>query len=458
MTKEKQRLGLGTVTAALIFLFNPNITVIDLLPDCIGYALLCAALARLADLHESIGMAVSAFRKMIFVDAAKLLAILWIFGMTVPTERSSSILLWTFVFGTVEMIFLIPTYQKLFHGIAELGYFYPNTSILETENAKKGKSRTDRMHRLTVIFVSVKAIMPILPELADLSQGTYDETAVASTANLYRFVGLLRAMTFIPVLIVGIVWLARAARYFARLRRDDALMDALESKYDAQVRPKVGLFVSRRFGMTFALLMVALTLTLDLRVDSQNLLPDFLSAAVLAILFVQRESAPRRFGWLGAVIPYFVLSLLAGGVEAYFFEHYRYGLLIKNDTAMLTYILLIVANALKGIAFLAVIALLIRSLRQTVTDHTGYVVGRELHNNNEEKMIADLQSDLNRNLRFAGIAALLYVLSDVCYDLFIPRLGFFVVIPTVFGVLCIALFARAMWAIRDAIETKYMLE
>lgn len=451
MTKTKKNLGMGTITLALIFLFNPNVTVVDVLPDFIGYALLCAGLGQLGDVHESIGGAVSVFRKMILVDAAKLISILWIFGMTVPAERSSSILLWTFVFGILEMILLIPAYKKLFHGITELGYFYPNTSIF---NEKK----TDQIQRLTVTFVCVKAILSFLPEFADLSQGEYDETAVASFTNLYRFVGLLRALAFVPVLVVGIVWLCRSIRYFASLRRDTSLMESLQSRYDERVRPKVGLFVERRFRMSFALLMIALVLTLDLRIDSQNMLPDFLAAIAFAVLFLQMSQTPLRWGWLGAVLPYLALSAFASGAENYFFAHYRYGLLIKNDTALLAYVIVVVANALKGIAFLAVIALLLRRLSRIITEHTGYVVGREYHNNNEEKMIADLHADLKRDLRRAGLGALLYVLADICYDLFVPRVGFFVVIPTVFGAVCVLLFARALWAIGDAVRTKYMLE
>lgn len=458
MTKTKKYLGLGKMTVALIFLFNPNVTVVDILPDFVGYALLCAALIQLGDLHESIGAAVRTFRTMIFVDAAKLLAILWIFGMTVPVERSSSILLFTFVFGALEMILLIPAYQKLFRGINELGYFYPNTSIFEDQNKKKGKSRTDRMQRSTITFVCVKAILTFLPELADLSQGTYDETAMASTENLYRFIGLLRGMAFLPVLVVGIVWLCRAIRYFSDLRRDEALMESLQTRYDETVRPKVGLFAERRFAVSFMLLMIALALTLDLRLDGKNILPDFLAAIVFAVLLWQMTQPPRRPLWLFAVVPYFAISVFASRVDTYFFAHYRYGLLIKNDTALLTYVILVVANVLKVIAFLAVIALVLRRFGVIVTEHTGYVVGREYHNNNEEKMIADLHADLKKDLRWAGIGAIAYALSDICFDLFAPRVGFIVIIPTLLGALCIALFARALWAIGDAIRTKYMLE
>ena len=40
--KLKKRLGLGLIAASTIFLFNPDISVIDLLPDLFGYILLSA--------------------------------------------------------------------------------------------------------------------------------------------------------------------------------------------------------------------------------------------------------------------------------------------------------------------------------------------------------------------------------------------------------------------------------
>ena len=97
-----------TIAIALIFLFNPNIAVIDILPDFIGYILICMALVNLADINESLGDALSAFKKLIFIDAAKVVAILWIFGMSVTNERSSSMLLWSFTFCVLEIIFVIP--------------------------------------------------------------------------------------------------------------------------------------------------------------------------------------------------------------------------------------------------------------------------------------------------------------------------------------------------------------
>ena len=90
--------------ASFIFFFNPNVIVIDILPDFIGYMLLCGALLKLSDFNDTVGEAVGGFKKMILVDGAKWLAVMWIFGISSPDERTSSMLLWSFVFCVLETV------------------------------------------------------------------------------------------------------------------------------------------------------------------------------------------------------------------------------------------------------------------------------------------------------------------------------------------------------------------
>ena len=87
---KSDSMGWGMIAVGLLFLFNPNINIIDVLPDFIGYIFLCLGGAKLTDLNESIDRALSAFRKMILIDAGKWLALMWVFGMSVTSERNSS--------------------------------------------------------------------------------------------------------------------------------------------------------------------------------------------------------------------------------------------------------------------------------------------------------------------------------------------------------------------------------
>ena len=87
--QNKKYISFGLICVAFIFLCNPNIAVIDLLPDFIGYIILSFALVNLADINETVSEALKGFRRMIFIDAGKMLSLVWIFGISVTTLAPS---------------------------------------------------------------------------------------------------------------------------------------------------------------------------------------------------------------------------------------------------------------------------------------------------------------------------------------------------------------------------------
>ena len=440
------------IFAAFIFLFNPNIAIIDPLPDFVGYILLCAALSRISYVHDRLGEAYTAFKRMIFIDGGKLLVMLLVFGMTVPNERSSSIMLWAFVFAVLEFIFLIPAYNKLFDGITQTGYLYANTSIFG-ENRRR--SYTDRIRILTFAFISVRAVLSFLPELADLTNSTYDET-MGGLINLYRFIGLLRGMAFIPVLILGIIWGVSIVSYFKRIARDSAYTNALSEKYEADIKPKTGLFVRRGYTTFYIVAIVALCLTVDIRFDDVNILPDFLAAIffVLAFVYLGKYNGQIKKSWLYSTVVYFCFSVGAAVCEYIFFDKYYYGAIIKSDAARNLYTVIVLLNILKCICLIWVLLELYRSLCKLITLHTGYVLGVE----KEERLVDDAHKDLKRNLIYALIATAAYVASDICYDIFAPKVGFMGVISIAVAIVCIGFYIKAFSEIYNAIDTKYMIE
>ena len=454
-TARKDFMGFCLISLSFFFFFNPNINIVDILPDFIGYILICAALLRIEYLNESIEGAISLFKKMIFIDAAKWIAILWVFGLEVTSERNSSLLLWAFVFAVLELIVLIPAYSKLFAGFTEIGYFYPNTSIFASEGKK---SRTDKMRNLTLVFVVLKAVMSVLPEFADLSNSSYDETS--AFVNIYEHIGTMRVIAFIPVLILGVIWLISIQAYFSRLRRDVTLIDGLRGKYESEILPKRGLFIRKNFGLVCMLFILALCLTIDFRMEYHNMVPDFLAAIIFAIVIavMQKRTEIKKVALTVTSGLYFILSLAASFAEYGFFDKYYYGAIYRSEEAMRAYTLVLIFDILKSAAFLALIWQLLRALFNVISSHTGFVVGKTAIGDNEEKMIHGLQKELRTGLIWAYAFAVIYVLSDIAYDIFAPSYGFMGLVNLLFALICISFFVRALFAIRHAVETKYMLD
>jgi len=261
----------------------------------------------------------------------------------------------------LEMLVLIPAWTKLFYGLTQLGYRHSNTAVFGKDRTKK--SKTDQIRNLTVAFVSVKSVLSFLPEFADLSNSSYDEST--GMVNLYRYIGIMRMLAFIPVLIVGVIWLWRAIRYFHSLRHDTAFTEELEQRYTTDILPKKGLFARRAVHLLSFVLLTALCLTADLRLEYRNMVPDFLAAIaffVLLSILVKRLKLSVTAGWVSCSA-YLACTLFSYGAEWHFFNEFTYNAIRRSNEARDAYLWVIVSTFLKAIVFLVLIWFLIQGLR-----------------------------------------------------------------------------------------------
>ena len=141
LIRKKNNISYGMFALAFVFLFNPCISIIDPLPDLIGYFFLSLALSKIAMINEILYDARRAFERLVIIDAGKIISVFWVFGINTVSERNISLLLWSFVFGVVEIIFVVPAYLKLFEGFSMLGNFHSNTSIHGKKRNKKRRAR-----------------------------------------------------------------------------------------------------------------------------------------------------------------------------------------------------------------------------------------------------------------------------------------------------------------------------
>ena len=106
--KTGKYLGLGIAAISAIFLFNPDIAIIDVLPDFIGYTLLAVSLRFVRDLSPHFENAWRKFRILAVMTAFKTLSLLWVFGgLTSAQERPTMMLLLSFCFCLSILFFKI---------------------------------------------------------------------------------------------------------------------------------------------------------------------------------------------------------------------------------------------------------------------------------------------------------------------------------------------------------------
>ncbi len=294
---------IGYILAGMVFLFNPHINIIDFLPDVIGYILILHGLSKLSDLERNLLSARQKFLKLAWLSAGKLACLL-----ILPIFDATLYLIFTFGFGLLEILWMIPAFIDLFHGISFLEERYTKhrtrfvsgmgtqrVSMIDKtdfaegrvffevfartrENADcpaeeeyvffpggkaticasylgfraKDEKKTPYFYEsaearvMSIIFVIIRALCACLPEVtALLSTGdSYVQSRPMEDYDGLRYI--LELGLAVIALIVGVIWLVRMVKYFRTFMKDTPFLTVLSDKYEEEITPNRALWVKRK--------------------------------------------------------------------------------------------------------------------------------------------------------------------------------------------------------------------
>ena len=118
--KPKKDMGIGMLALSAIFLFNPIIGFLDLLPDCIGFLLLCNGLCQMADMSDRLADARRRFQILFWAGLLQILAELFLYSFMQnnqaemnPYEMPVTVLMFAFIWAVLYCTVLIPAFRNL---------------------------------------------------------------------------------------------------------------------------------------------------------------------------------------------------------------------------------------------------------------------------------------------------------------------------------------------------------
>lgn len=454
MKNKNKCLGLSSIVWAFVFLFNPNLNIVDILPDFIGYAIICAALSKIADMNEDIATASKGFVRALFADIVKFVCIFFVFATSNPEEKNTLLLLVAFVFEVVELLLLIPAFKALFSGLIQLGYKFENKAVLGRKNTISRKNYTEKIAALTYTFLIVKALACVLPEFAVLSTHSYDE--LSASTFLYDYIGLLRSFALFVGLIVGIVWLCGMVKFFRRVSKDSVFTEALVDCYNKTVLPRESIFVKKAVKLISLLFCVAAVLCIDFRIDNFNVIIDTIPAIILIICaLLTKRYIGARSKTLVPFIVYAVVSFVAIVFEYSFFNEYFYGAIYKNDAAFVAYRFMLILSVADAVAFLIAVFGMANMLFAIIKDHTGFAVPQASVNVADK--IKKVHAELNKKVYLLYFTAILAAVSDLFYDFGAASIRFAGLVNTVFALVFLCGVISVTNAVHEEVESKYML-
>jgi len=491
MGKARKNLGLGLTCIAFIFLFNPVVGIIDILPDFIGYLLLCVGLSQIADMNDHFGEALRYFKRMILVSSVQIFLFFIFFGMVTGKEQPTAMLLFAFVFAAVDIIFLSHAYHQLFEGILYLSSRMEGTAafakrqsdikryeekcqreerrigkenerraarnlpLLRVRSFKEPKTATARVAAYTTFFIVLKAILTVLPEFSSLTITSMDETK--QYVFVYDFIGLYRQVCILALLPFAIVWLVKIIRFIRSIMADMPFMEHLMDKYVTEIQPKTHLFIQRAIKLAFTFLSVALIFNIDFYVDDYSILPDFICPIILifALLLLRKfvKIPPLTYGLCGI---YTISSVATYVLSAIFYSNYTLSLTKIRVEAYQAFQTLQIVKCVDSVLFALMILSLFPVLFSVIKSYTGFspVSGNNVQMEDKIRYVHTL---LTKKAYLAMVLGILCGIAGICYILFVKIATFMWLIDFVVCLTFSVYTIMFLNHVTEEVEYKYLL-
>ena len=268
-SKKMRPMSFALVAIGLCFFFNPYFAVLDLLPDFIGCFLIWLGLSRVARINAAMQEAREGFLKLLAFCVGKDIVVIMAFGSSATGERPVALLLIAFVSALMTVWLGFGAFRALFDGFYGLAALGDCTALYG--NCKKHgveRSRTEIMLRRALIFLVVREVMGVLPEFSALSTTLF--YLQPGHINMYDYVGVMRALSFVPVLGAGVFYLFSILRYFRVVRKAREFRVHLAQKEMAYAKANPGSAVEHRYRFAFLLISVGAFLLTDFYIDFFN--------------------------------------------------------------------------------------------------------------------------------------------------------------------------------------------
>ncbi|MCI8388478.1 MAG: hypothetical protein HFE63_08460 [Clostridiales bacterium] len=269
-----KKMGIGSLIAAAIFLFNPCLNILDILPDFFGYIFLINGLTKWADICPGMADAIQGLNKLKWFMLLKLFMM-----VLMPLVDDTFVLVFTFGFAIIELIYLIPAIGRIFAGFEYFGTRFDGFWIYV--NYKNVRT-------ITYLFFWARSILIVIPELCSLSSFEYSGYVTSGVQiNFANYKGALIIVGTIITLLTGIMWLVNIIPYFKHIGNDVNFLKRVEGQYDLEISNNVGLTLRRDIHKILTLIIAGGIFFLNIWVEQINVIPNFIGGIFLIVAIVK---------------------------------------------------------------------------------------------------------------------------------------------------------------------------
>lgn len=367
MMKSKRAYPL--IILSLVFLSNPNMNLIDILPDCIAYTLFAIVIGDLAQTIPYLAECKGAVIKLALVTLIKIPA----FSVMYTNMRYGSdiVTLFTFSFAVLEFILLYGAVKNLFLAMSYIGERTDCESVREKfPLTKKIKISPEALEQITLIFFIIKGALNVLPELLLLSKESF-----MLRKQLRDAYPAVLVLSVLAALIIGIIWLVYVIKYVKNIKRKNDLLQAIE-EIELNTRPEISSSDKMLKKLIDALNLLAISsiFIFDISVQDyggRNILPHFIYGLVL-FYAISNLTENKTYKLLLTVFAtgFSISAIVNQSLTARFFGMYQYVDLSYSKYAKADYVPIKMTALSEAIFILAMTVLAAVVLVRFIKEHT----------------------------------------------------------------------------------------
>lgn len=470
--KLGKTLGLWAVLAGSIFLISPMFAVVDVLPDFIGYALILFGVSKLADINDKIALSAKYFRRLVMLGLARMFAILLVYGMSSPVERPTLQLLCSFVLCLLDCITLIPAWKNLSAGLLYLSTRHGGQAVFDKAYGQKRptsqQTLLERVTQSTIVFLIAREVFSVLPEFSVLNS-EHGGADVSLRVTLYDFIGFMRLVCGIIVLVWGIAWVVRFIRFCLHMGKDKTFFAVMTEKYRQEVLTRPELFARRSVKRAMVFMCVGVAFSVDFFLSELHttpicVTPDFLMglSILVGLLIIRRYVKGSK--WVAATLSaavYIPLALAEWIMQLSYMDVSDMRGAYYNINLYNRWTRMVGLRVTLSVMSVIMMFLLLRLLGDAIERYTGFSVSAydSAHPNLRVK---EIHRELKRRLWVVLGAGIVTAVASVVYIATLPIAADSLwelagVVDTVVPLIYATIFVHATSQIFRQIDYKYML-
>lgn len=287
--------NLVLITLGLIFFFNPNFNLFDILPDFIGAVLIMAGLSKMSFFDGNFKDARRSAKFLLWISVLR-----GAFCIFVNSSHRDYALPFTFIVCVLEAMYMLSLFKNLY-----LGAEY----TLMRADCEKYTKYTNEAYTMSFLFTIGAKVLEFAPQITDVIKQdaeldlSHGASFKMSMAQMKVYVTLV---CFVFAFIIGVLFVAYTLRAFSKLVSNKKYCNFLKEKFDGFLVTDRDVYVDKKLSLVLFLATFSFIFLFDFYVDAINLLP---SVVAVILVFSATVSVRRLDGKRTNVVVFLLCAL-----------------------------------------------------------------------------------------------------------------------------------------------------